>query len=52
VGAGRLEAAKRLMAECLRLYPGSRRSTVTAPHFSPKLRAELLKALIKAGLPE
>ena len=52
VGAGRLEDAQRVMAECLRLHPGSRRSTVTAPHFSPKLRAELLEALVKAGLPE
>jgi TolB-like protein/class 3 adenylate cyclase/tetratricopeptide (TPR) repeat protein len=52
VGAGRLDDAQRAMAECLRLCPGSRASTVTAPHFSPKLRAELLKALIKAGMPE
>ncbi|MGY8681937.1 tetratricopeptide repeat protein [Bradyrhizobium sp. UFLA05-153] len=51
VGAGRLEAAKRLMTECLRLYPESRRSTFAAPHFSAELRAELLEALIKAGLP-
>jgi len=52
VGAGRLEDARRLMAECLRLSPGLRRSTLTAPHFSPALRTELLQALIKAGLPE
>jgi TolB-like protein/tetratricopeptide (TPR) repeat protein len=52
VGAGRLEDARKLMVECLRLSPGTRRSTVAAPHFSPKLRAELLEAMIKAGLPE
>lgn len=52
VGAGRLEDARKLMEECLRLSPGTRRSTVAAPHFSPKLRAELLEAMTKAGLPE
>jgi TolB-like protein/class 3 adenylate cyclase len=52
VGAGRLEDARKLMTEALRLSPGSRRSTFSAPHFSPALRAELLDALIKAGLPE
>ncbi|QHO73630.1 CadC-family transcriptional regulator [Bradyrhizobium sp. CCBAU 051011] len=52
VGAGRLEDAQKLMVELLRLSPGARRSTVTAPHFSPKLRAELFEAMIKAGLPE
>jgi TolB-like protein/class 3 adenylate cyclase len=50
VGAGRLEDAQRVMAEGLRLSPGSRRSTFAAPHFSPALRAELLEAMIKAGL--
>ncbi|MCA1533488.1 winged helix-turn-helix domain-containing protein [Bradyrhizobium sp. NBAIM03] len=52
VGAGRLDDAQRLMAEILRRSSGSRRSTVAAPHYSPKLRAELLEAMIKAGLPE
>jgi TolB-like protein len=51
-GAERLEDARRLMAAGLRLSPGSRQSTFAAPHLSPKLRAELLEALIKAGLPE
>jgi TolB-like protein/class 3 adenylate cyclase len=53
VGAGRLEDARRLMAECLRRNRGMRRSTHTAPHYrSPKLKAELLDALIVAGLPD
>jgi TolB-like protein len=52
VGAKRLEDARRLMAEGLRMSPGSRRSTFAAPHFSPELRAELLEAMIAAGLPE
>ncbi|MGY4263768.1 TolB-like protein [Bradyrhizobium sp. USDA 4519] len=52
VGAGQLEAARKLMAQVLHQVPELRRSTVVAPHFSPKLRAELLEAMIKAGLPE
>ncbi|KRR25607.1 hypothetical protein CQ14_18255 [Bradyrhizobium lablabi] len=52
VGAERLEDARKLMAEALRQHSGLSRSTFAAPHFSPKLRAELLEALIKAGLPE
>jgi hypothetical protein len=54
VGAGRLEDAQKLMAECLRLVPGWRRSTVAAPQWfrSAKLRAELVEAFIAAGLPE
>ena len=54
VGAGRLEDARRLMAECLRRFPGWRRSTFVAPQWfrSAKLRAELLEAFIAAGLPE
>jgi TolB-like protein len=54
VGAGRLEEAKRLMAESLRLVPGWRRSTYIHPQWirSSKLRAEYLEAFIAAGLPE
>jgi TolB-like protein/class 3 adenylate cyclase len=53
VGAGRLEDARRLMAKCLCRNPGMRRSTFAAPHYrSPELRAELLEAVIKAGLPD
>ncbi|MGY3132355.1 TolB-like protein [Bradyrhizobium sp. USDA 4501] len=52
VGAGQLEAARKLMAQVLHQFPELRWSTVAAPHFSPKLRAELLEAMIKAGLPE
>jgi tetratricopeptide (TPR) repeat protein len=54
VGAGRLEDARRLMSECLRRNPAWRRSTAVAPQWvrSSKLRAELLEAFVKAGLPE
>ena len=54
VGAGRLEDAKKLMAECLRRRPEWCRSTYVDPLWvrSPKLRAEFLEAFIKAGLPE
>jgi TolB-like protein len=52
VGAERLGDARKLMAEGLRMSPGARQSTFSAPHYSPKLRAELLEALIEAGLPE
>ena len=54
VGAGRLEDAKKLMAECLRLHPKWRRSTYVDPLWvrSPELRAEFLEAFIKVGLPE
>jgi TolB-like protein len=52
VGAGRLDDARKLMAEGCRLAPGSRQSTFAAPHFSPALRAELFDALVRAGLPE
>jgi TolB-like protein len=54
VGAGRLEDAQRVMAECLRRVPRWRRSTAVAPQWirSPELRAELLEAFIRAGLPE
>jgi TolB-like protein len=54
VGAGRLEDAKRLMAECLRRAPGWRRSTYVPARWirSPELSAEFLEAFIAAGLPE
>jgi TolB-like protein len=54
VGAGRLQEAQRLMAECLRRRPAWRRSTYAPPQWyrSAKLRAELLEAFIAAGLPE
>jgi TolB-like protein/tetratricopeptide (TPR) repeat protein len=54
VGAGRMEDARKLMAECLRLVPKWRRSTVVAPQWfrSAKLREELVAAFIAAGLPE
>ncbi|MFG3595900.1 winged helix-turn-helix domain-containing tetratricopeptide repeat protein [Bradyrhizobium sp. RDI18] len=54
VGAGRLEDARKLMAECLRLVPTWRRSTTVPPQWyrSTKLRAEILEAFISAGLPE
>ncbi|MGH6708274.1 MAG: tetratricopeptide repeat protein [Bradyrhizobium sp.] len=54
VGAGRLEDARRLMAECVRQIPGWRRSTAMAPQWirSLELRTEFLEAFIAAGLPE
>jgi TolB-like protein len=52
VGSGRLEDARKLMAEALHQFPDLKRSTFTAPHFSPTLRAELFDALVRAGLPE
>jgi TolB-like protein len=54
VGAGRLEDARKLMAECLRRVPGWRRSTTVAPQWvrSPELRTEFLEAFISAGLPD
>ncbi|WP_291685174.1 tetratricopeptide repeat protein [Bradyrhizobium sp.] len=54
VAAGRMEDARKLMAECLRLVPKWRRSTFVAPQWfrSAKLRAELVEAFIAAGLPE
>jgi len=41
------------MSECLRRNPAWRRSTAVAPQWvrSSKLRAELLEAFVKAGLP-
>jgi TolB-like protein len=54
VAAGRMEDARKLMAECLRLAPTWSRSTAIAPQWfrSTKLRAELVEAFITAGLPE
>jgi tetratricopeptide (TPR) repeat protein len=54
VGAGRLEDAKKMMAECLRQRPEWRRSTQVAPGWvrSQELRAAILEACIQAGLPE
>lgn len=52
VGAGRLEDARKLMADARRQFPDLSRSTFAAPHFSPALRAELLEAMIRVGLPE
>jgi TolB-like protein/class 3 adenylate cyclase/Tfp pilus assembly protein PilF len=54
VGAGRIEDARRVMADCLRMIPASRRSTV--PEWnglrSPELRMKMHDAQLKAGLPE
>jgi TolB-like protein len=54
VGAGRLETAKELMAECLRRSPGWNRSNHVRAQWirSPQLNAEFLDAFIAAGLPE
>ena len=54
VGAGRLEEARKLMANCLRRRPDWRRSTYMPAQWvrSPKLRAEFLEAFLAAGLPE
>jgi TolB-like protein/class 3 adenylate cyclase len=55
VGAGRIEDAQRVMADCLRMMiPNSRRSTI--PEWnglrSSELRMKMREALLKAGLPE
>ena len=54
VGAGRLDDAKKLMAECLRRRPDWRSSTQVSPGWvrSPELRAKFREACIQAGLPE
>jgi hypothetical protein len=54
VGAGQLDDARRVIAECLRLNPKWRRSTSVSPPWvrSQKLRAELMEAFATAGLPE
>jgi tetratricopeptide (TPR) repeat protein len=55
VGAGRIEDAQRVMADCLRMMPHWRRST-TIPEWngirSPELRMKMREAQLKAGLPE
>ena len=54
VGAGRLEDARKLMAECRCLVPTWRRSTSVPPQWyrSGKLRTEIVEAFVSAGLPE
>jgi len=57
VGAGRIEDAQRVMADCLRMMPHWRRSTMpTIPEWnglrSPELRMKMREAQLKAGLPE
>ncbi len=54
VGAGRMDDARRLMTECLRQAPQWRRSTAVPPAWvrSPQLRADLMEAFVKAGLPD
>ncbi len=54
VGAGRIEDAQRVMADCLRMMPHWRWSTT--PEWnglrSPELRMKLREAYLKAGMPE
>ena len=57
VGAGRIADAQRVMADCLRMMPHWRRSTMpTIPEWdglrSPELRMKMREAQLKAGLPE
>jgi hypothetical protein len=54
VGAGRIEDAQRVMADCLRMLPNLRRSTVEELDGlrSPELRVKMREAHIKAGVPE
>jgi TolB-like protein/class 3 adenylate cyclase/Tfp pilus assembly protein PilF len=55
VGAGRIEDAQRVMADCLRMMPHWRRSTLTTEWNglrSPELRTKMREAQQKAGLPE
>jgi TolB-like protein/class 3 adenylate cyclase len=54
VGAGRMEDAQRVMADCLRMLPNLRRSTVEELDGlrSPELRVKMREAHVKAGLPE
>ena len=52
VGAGRLEDAQRVMADCIRLNPAWRISTLDWNGVrAPEVRRKMLDALIKAGLP-
>jgi adenylate cyclase len=55
VGAGRIEDAQRVMADCLRMMPHWRRSTTITEWNgirSPELRMKMREAQLKAGLPE
>ena len=54
VGAGRLNDARSVMAECLRINPAWSRSNTLAPPWvrSPRLRSELMEAFVTAGLPD
>jgi TolB-like protein len=55
VGAGRIEDAQRVMADCLRMMPHWRRSTTITEWNglrSPALRMKMREAQLKAGLPE
>jgi TolB-like protein len=53
VGAGRLEDAQRLAADCLRLSPGWRRDPgARYGARSPEVRMKFREAFLKAGLPE
>jgi len=57
VGAGRIEDAQRVMADCLRMMPHWRLPTMpTIPEWnglrSPELRMKMREAYLKAGLPE
>jgi TolB-like protein len=53
VGAGRLEDAQRVVADCLRLSPGWRRDRDAkyGPR-SPEVRMKFREAFLRAGLPE
>jgi TolB-like protein/class 3 adenylate cyclase/Tfp pilus assembly protein PilF len=54
VGAGRIEDAQRVMADCLRMMPHWHRPTI--PEWnglrSPELRMKMREAQLRAGLPE
>jgi adenylate cyclase len=54
VGAGRIEDARRVMADCLRMIPNWGSSTDREHNGlrSPELRLKMRKAQLKAGLPE
>ena len=54
VGAGRIKDAQKAMADCLRMIPDLRGSTIEELDGlrSPELRMRMREALIKAGLPE
>jgi TolB-like protein/class 3 adenylate cyclase len=54
VGAGRIEDAQRVMADCLRMVPHWSGSTMRENNGlrSPELRLKMREAQLKAGLPE